>query len=184
VLHFTAVTSVTLLHSEEIFTIPALQAITKCSLFQNNPTLLVSPYRVQCPVSLSTFREFLSALEGNAIKITETNIRDLQQLCEEFGFSELSAKLSEFCQRLHNSQRRQIANPLYRMRNAFLSESFEFVVNGSVIESKVSEAAALSPAVREQLSVDGCARKFLLQTAESKQQIFALFNFFFQVNPF
>jgi hypothetical protein len=88
--------SVTLLNPEETFTIPALQAMTKCSLFQNNPSLLVSPYRVQSSVSLSIFREFLSAIEGNTINITDTNFTELHQLCEEFGFSELAAKLSEF----------------------------------------------------------------------------------------
>jgi hypothetical protein len=88
--------SVTLLHPEETFTIPALQAMNKCSLFQKNSTLTVSPYRVQSSVSLSTFREFLSALEGNAIKITDTNYTELHRLCHEFCFSELAAKLSEF----------------------------------------------------------------------------------------
>jgi hypothetical protein len=88
--------SVTLLHPEETFTIPILQAMNKCCLFQNNPALLIAPYRVQSSVSLSIFREFLSALEGNAINITDTNFRELHQLCEEFCFSELAAKLSEF----------------------------------------------------------------------------------------
>jgi hypothetical protein len=92
----TTMASVTLLHPEETFTISALQAMTKCSLFQNNPALLVSPYRVQSSVSLSIFREFFSALEGNAINITDTNFRELLRLCDEFGFSELAAKLSEF----------------------------------------------------------------------------------------
>jgi FtsZ-binding cell division protein ZapB len=88
--------SVTLLHPEETFKIPALRAITKCSLFQNNPSLLVSPYQVQSSVSLSIFREFLSALDGNAIKITDTNLTELHRLCREFGFTEIAAKLSEF----------------------------------------------------------------------------------------
>jgi hypothetical protein len=35
-------------------------------------------------------------LEGNAINITSTNFTELDRLCEEFSFSELSAKLSEF----------------------------------------------------------------------------------------
>jgi hypothetical protein len=88
--------SVTLVHPEETFTIPVLPAIYKSGLFQKNPALLVSPYRIQSSVSLSIFREFLSALEGNAINITDTNFRELDRLCEEFGFSELTAKLSEF----------------------------------------------------------------------------------------
>jgi chromosome segregation ATPase len=93
---FTTMTSVTLLHPEEKVTIPVHQAMTKCSLFQNNLTLLRSPYRLQSSVSLSIFREFISALEGNAINITDTNFTELQRLCDEFSFQELSAKLSEF----------------------------------------------------------------------------------------
>jgi hypothetical protein len=88
--------SVTLLHPEETFKIPLLQVINKCTLFQNNPTLLGSPYRVQSPVSLSIFREFLSALEGNAINITDANYTELERLCNEFGFTEVAAQLSEF----------------------------------------------------------------------------------------
>jgi uncharacterized coiled-coil protein SlyX len=37
----------------------------------------------------------VSALEGNAIEITSANISGLTQLCEEFGFEELRAKLPE-----------------------------------------------------------------------------------------
>jgi hypothetical protein len=39
---------------------------------------------------------FLSALDGNAIKITDTNFTQLDWLCDEFGFTELATKLSEF----------------------------------------------------------------------------------------
>jgi hypothetical protein len=84
--------SVTLLHPEETFTIPTFQVMNKCSLFQNNPTLLVSPYRLQSLVSLSVFREFISAIEGNTIKITDTSFTELHRLCEKFDFSELTAK--------------------------------------------------------------------------------------------
>jgi hypothetical protein len=59
--------SFTLLHLEETFKIAILHAMNKCSSFQNNPALLISPYRVQSPVCLSIFREFISALELNAI---------------------------------------------------------------------------------------------------------------------
>jgi hypothetical protein len=37
----------------------------------------------------------VSALEGNAVEITSANISGLTQLCEEFGFEELRAKLPE-----------------------------------------------------------------------------------------
>jgi hypothetical protein len=70
--------------------------MTKYSSFQNNPTFLVSPDRVQSHVSLSIFRQFYLRIGRNAIKITDTNYTELERLCEEFGFSELAAKLSEF----------------------------------------------------------------------------------------
>jgi hypothetical protein len=35
-------------------------------------------------------------------------------------------------------------------------------VNGEVIESDVADAVSLSPFVREQLSVDACAREFVI----------------------
>jgi hypothetical protein len=46
------------------------------------------------------------------------------------------------------------------VRKVFLKESFEFIVNGSALSREVCESAAPFPAVREQLSVDSCARKF------------------------
>jgi hypothetical protein len=158
--------SVILVHPEETLTISIHQAITKCSLFQKNSSLLVSPYRVESPVSLSIFREFVSALEGNVITITVTNLTGLERLCQEFGFDEFAAKLSKFSPLLKDSQKRQIGTPLSGMRSSLLGESFEFFVNGTVIEIDIAEAAALFPAVREQLSVDGCARKFFVNCSE------------------
>jgi hypothetical protein len=152
-------TSVTLIHPQDSVTIPVHQAITKCSLFQKNPTLTVSSYRVQSPVSLSIFREFVSALEGKSVNVTAINFRELNRLSEEFGFTEFSAKLWNF---FEASKEGQIGSRLTEVRNAFLRESFEFIVNGSVIESEVAEAAALFPRIREQLSIDGCARKFFV----------------------
>jgi hypothetical protein len=69
--------STTLIHTEETLTGRIRQTITKCSLFQKDATLLVFPHRVQSPVSLSIFREFLSGLEGNGINITDTKFAEL-----------------------------------------------------------------------------------------------------------
>jgi hypothetical protein len=49
-----------------------------------------------------------------------------------------------------------------------LSESFQFIANGILVESDAAEAAALFPAVREQLSVDGCALTFVLKNSGIK----------------
>jgi hypothetical protein len=70
--------------------------MNKCNLFEKDPTFSDSPYRVQSPVSLSIFCTFVSALEGNAINITDRNLTELTQFCEEFVFTEIAAKLSEF----------------------------------------------------------------------------------------
>jgi hypothetical protein len=157
-------TSVTLIHPEQTLTVPIRQMITKSSLFQNNPALLATPYQVQSTIPLSIFQQFVSAFENNRVDITDTNFTGLQLLCEEFGFDELSAKLSKFFQPLKGPQRCQIESSLTRMRSSLLSESFQFVVNQSVIEISLAESL-IFPAVREQLSVDGCARSFFLENS-------------------
>jgi hypothetical protein len=162
-------TSVTLVHPEDRVTIPIDQAINKCNLFSNNPTLTISPYRVQSPVSLSIFREFVTSLKGKTVNVTTTNLIGLEQLCEEFGFSEFSSKLSNFSKFFgfsEASQRRQIGSQLSELGKIFLREAFEFIVNGSEFEREVCESAALFGAVREQLSVDSCARKFFVNLSE------------------
>jgi hypothetical protein len=121
-------------------------------------------YRVQSPVSLSIFREFLSALKGNAITITDTNFTELHQLCEEFGFSEIAAKLSKFSKQSDYSLIGQINSSLTGMRSAELRDSFEFVVNGTMIELEIADSL-IFPAIREQLSVDGCAQKFFVNSS-------------------
>jgi hypothetical protein len=73
------------------------------------------------------------------------------------------AQLSLFCQEFEYSEGRQLGSSLARMRNAQLIKSFQFFVNGTVRERSVSESATLFAAVREQLLVDGCARKFFFQ---------------------
>jgi hypothetical protein len=87
----------------------------------------------------------------------------LEQLCSEFGFSEFSSRLSKFSKCFgfsESSQGQQIGRQLSEVQKVFLKESFQFIVNGSELSREVCESAALFPAVREQLSVDSCARKF------------------------
>jgi hypothetical protein len=45
---------------------------------------------------------------------------------------------------------------------ATLANKFTFVMNGIAVEADVSDAAALSPAVALQLSVDSCVRRFVV----------------------
>jgi hypothetical protein len=134
---------VTLIHSEQKFIVPLYHAIHKCRLFENKPILTASPYQVQSPVSLSIFWEFVSALNGHTVKITNTNFPELQLLSQEFGFKELSAQLSRFWQLLQNDMQQRIAAPFARIRSSHLSESFLFVINEAVIESDLTKATAL-----------------------------------------
>jgi hypothetical protein len=130
--------------------------LAKCNLFRNNPKLAAVPHPLQSSVSLAAFRDFVSALTGNEIEITSHNLPALSQLSQEFGFDDLSRQILEF-------------QPLVvtRLQNALFDDSFVFIANGVAVESSLAEAVALSPAVREQLSVDGCAREFVLNGVET-----------------
>jgi hypothetical protein len=158
----TIMTSVILVHPEETFTLSILHAITKCHLFQHNPALLLSPYSLQSSVSLSIFREFLSALQDTPINITATNFTALQELSHEFGFSDFSQKLSNFANGFNIPQKHEISDLITRIQIPYLNEIFQFIVNGSGIEMNISKAVSLFPAVCEQLSIDSCARTFFV----------------------
>jgi hypothetical protein len=82
-----------------------------------------------------------SSLEGNGLEITPA------KLYEELNSHNSRTQLSDFLPRLHGS---------------LFCDLFTCIANGVVIESDIVEAAALSPAVQEQLSVDSCALKFVL----------------------
>jgi hypothetical protein len=88
--------SVTLVQPEETLPVQDLQASNKSCRFQNNPQLFSGRSRVQSSVILSIGREFVSELGGNAMNLTHTTFVGLQRQCEEFGFDEITVKLSEF----------------------------------------------------------------------------------------
>jgi hypothetical protein len=49
----------------------------------------ISPYRDTSKVPLDVFRQFIEAIEGEAIKVTNQDFSSLTQLCDEFGFETL-----------------------------------------------------------------------------------------------
>jgi hypothetical protein len=95
----------------------------------------------------------VTALEGASIKITNTNIHGLFILSQEFEFQHLRLELLKFW---------LLSGALNRVRDGLFHEPFTFIGKASLIESNLTTAVALSPAVREQLSVDVCARHFHL----------------------
>jgi hypothetical protein len=62
------------------------------------------------------------------------------------------------------------------LRAAYLGEAFAFVINGTSVPSPVSAAAALSPAVSLQLSVDSCARRFIFNESEVNSDAISFFE--------
>jgi hypothetical protein len=82
--------SVVLVHPQETRQVSGLQLITKCDLFRNDLTLVVSPYNIKSSVFVEDFREFVSAIEDRPIKITVSNISGLSLLSKEFGFESLT----------------------------------------------------------------------------------------------
>jgi hypothetical protein len=88
--------SVKLVHPEETFEVALRGVVTHCDLFSTSPALLTIPSTVRSSVRADTFRDFIAALEGKAVEITNENFRGLSLLCSEFGFQALSAKLGDF----------------------------------------------------------------------------------------
>jgi hypothetical protein len=82
---------VTLVHSQETLQIHAYLLVNKRNLFDGDPGLAALPYHLKCRISVSDWREFVSALDGTPVTISNSNHRGLPQLCDEFGFRDLAA---------------------------------------------------------------------------------------------
>jgi hypothetical protein len=59
---------------------------------------------------------------------------------------------------------------------ALLEDAFRFTARSATFECSVGQAVALSPAVRDQLSVDACARTFTFQDASSVDAVRCLLS--------
>jgi hypothetical protein len=104
--------------------------LTTCALFQNNLALLTSPYTVQAGVSDVIFGQFVSALEGVTVNITNENCVGLARLSAEFGFRDLMERATAFRQNgvsgdalLHMDALAQIA--ALERQNAELQEAVQ-----------------------------------------------------------
>jgi hypothetical protein len=65
-------------------------------------------------------------------------------------------------------------NPIASFLSAALPDHFSFLVNDTSIYCDLSEALVLSPIVREQLSIDACARQFTFGGANIKSSDLSL----------
>jgi hypothetical protein len=66
--------AVSLVHPREMVKVLARTLVLKCKLFADDPTLLATPYALKSSVSVDDFRQFVSALEGDAVAVTNKNI--------------------------------------------------------------------------------------------------------------
>jgi hypothetical protein len=81
--------AVTLVHREATLQVPGKVFISKCDLFRGDPTLAAFPYHLKSEVSLSDFREFVSALSGITVKVRNNEVKALSQLCQKSFVSEI-----------------------------------------------------------------------------------------------
>jgi hypothetical protein len=165
--------SVTLIRGSATFSVKYRMLVANCDFFAENAAVMTSPYRVRSLASLDVFRQFVEAIEGKAVKVTNQTVSGLSQLCVEFGFRSLSSTLSAF----RNSASLSFISPLtpyefpisavvHTLRSSIPSHTFTFVINGREFESDLPEAVILLPAVCEQLLIDSCARTFIVCDSE------------------
>jgi hypothetical protein len=88
--------TVTLVHPNETVQVPGKLLVSKCDLFAEDPGLAAVPYHVQSRVSVSDFREFVSALQGTTVKVTNNNFKGLSLLCDEFHFTDFTTTVTQF----------------------------------------------------------------------------------------
>jgi hypothetical protein len=171
---------VTLVHPQKSVPVLARWLFQKSGLFAVNKTLAKSFYIVKSQVSLDDFQEFVSALEGATVTISNDNFRGLSQLSAEFRFRALTEQLSQFRQSDNFREDATMANieahismPIAEMNSCFslFDDTFKFKAESATYECSVGQAVALSPAVQEQLSVDACARTFAMRDASAVDSI-------------
>jgi hypothetical protein len=148
----------------------AISVRQSCDRFTDSPC--PSPYRVSSCVSGRVFQEFLAAIEGGDLEVTEANASALSDLCAEFSSPLLSAKLAAFESSAEHrltaleaavSSQGAAVSSLDR-RIAALEAAFErlagpFAAQGQAQSGMTSETALLHSAVaapqgRAVLSVD------------------------------
>jgi hypothetical protein len=79
----------TLVVGEATFPVASQPLRQACDLFASG--CAPSHYNVHSQAALSLFSLFLKAVSGKDIQITNENVSDLSQLCDEFGFWSLSS---------------------------------------------------------------------------------------------
>jgi hypothetical protein len=77
----------------EVFYVQSVMARQGCDALARNPQMRCV---VDSAVSSEVFRVFLSAIEGNAVEVTNENVDNLSALCNEFEFWSLLGRVRAF----------------------------------------------------------------------------------------
>jgi hypothetical protein len=70
--------------------------VVHCQLFQTKSELLSKSYRGESGASSDSLRVFVGAFGGAVAEISDANVRDLSQLCEEFKFIEIAKTIGNW----------------------------------------------------------------------------------------
>jgi hypothetical protein len=70
--------------------------VAKCHLFQTKPELLSESYRVESRASSDSLRVFAGAIRGAVAEISDANVGDISQPCDEFKFIELAKRVGDW----------------------------------------------------------------------------------------
>jgi small GTP-binding protein len=157
------------------------RALITCGLFENDPTLLASPYQVRSSVSLNALRTFLDLVQGSEIELPTAIMSDIAALCSEFDFTfqggreplfsvdspvldfEIQNRLVALEEQVLNHDRRlsthraeseriaELENSLSHLKRDFLRLSSEFENLQRLVESMETGFVSTVQALREQV---------------------------------
>ena len=163
-----------------------MEVLTRLPLFQKTLELVREEYQVKTNVDAGLFREFLRGVEGEDIEINSENVLQLTDLCKEFGFPGLMARIEGYVRNQPeataseaNSDKDEAEVKGQGRCGILLSSEgmqqvlehddskFTFVVGDRKYECSVSQACFLSPLVSRLLCSDNSVDSVFLEIDDS-----------------
>jgi hypothetical protein len=132
-----------------VFKVPIDLVVRNLNLFRTRRTLLAQPeYVVKTNVPTEVFAEFVKAINGELIPITNSNVGYLSELSTEFSFRALIERCAEW-ERCYAATglAREIVSRLEELEEAFVSSERERVVQSLVLKEVRSDLSDLRQTV-------------------------------------
>jgi hypothetical protein len=122
--------------------------MTTCNICKATPSLRNESYHVKSPVAVEVVQKFVSAIQGEEDLLTAESVDELLQLCEEFDFKALHARVSNFRAKTHSDcfHRYPRAKFITGLESRFISLAMELAgLQGDLfpITSRSEELSAL-----------------------------------------